>query len=93
MTRVYLRRHFHYESMIGGTFKRLGEYLDACCLINAGSNGGCPAWPQCRDWWDNQCKVAYPDLPPTEIEAIIEGFEEVREVWLEGSPPISSRAN
>jgi hypothetical protein len=79
--------------MIGTTFKKLGEYLDTCCLVNAGTEGGCPAWPQCRDWWDNQCKVAYPDLSSTEIDAIIEGFEELREGWLKESLPMSSRVN
>jgi hypothetical protein len=93
MRRVYLRKNFHYESMIGTTFKGLGDYLDACCSMNATNDNGCPAWTQCREWWDNQCKVAYPDLPPTEIRTIIEKFKEAREEWLGGLPSVSPGPN
>lgn len=93
MRRVYLRRHFHYESMIGTTFKKLGDHLDTCCLMNTNNGGFCPARMQCRDWWDNQCKVAYPDLALTEIEEIIREFEESRVKWLRQSRSLSSGAN
>jgi hypothetical protein len=81
MGRVYLKKNFHYESMLGTTFNKLGQYLDACCLINAYTDDGCPVSPQCRDWWDNQCKAAYSDLPPSEIEAIIAEFDQARQGW------------
>ncbi len=93
MRRVYLRRNFHYESMIGTTFKNLGAHLDACCLMNTNNGGFCPARTQCRDWWDDQCKVACPDLTPPEIEGIIREFEGSRVKWLRQSRSLSSGTN
>lgn len=82
MRRVYLRKNFHYESMIGTTFKRLGTHFDTCCLASSGYGGSCTARTQCREWWDNQCKVARGDLGPAEIEELIREFETLRAAWL-----------
>jgi hypothetical protein len=93
MRRVYLRKNFHYESMIGTTFKRLGAHLDTCCLANSGYGGCCPARTQCREWWDNQCKVARGDLGPAEIEGLIWEFERLRAAWLRQSSSLSRGNN
>jgi hypothetical protein len=93
MKRVYLRRNFHYESMIGATFKRLGTHLDACCLANSSYGGCCAVRTQCREWWDNQCKIASADLSPGEMAALILEFENLRSDWLRQSPVASPGNN
>ncbi len=93
MKRVYLRRNFHYESMIGTTFKRLGTHLDACCLANTSYGSCCPARTQCREWWDNQCKIAHADLSPAEMAGLIRQFERLRADWLRQSHFVSRRNN
>jgi hypothetical protein len=93
MKRVYLRRNFHYESMIGTTFKRLGAHLDACCLANTSCGGCCAVRTQCREWWDNQCKIARADLSPAEMAGLIQEFETLRDDWLRRSTSVSRGNN
>lgn len=93
MKRVYLRKNFHYESMIGTTFKSLGAHLDTCCLANTSYGGCCVARTQCREWWDNQCKVARGDLGPAEIEELIREFERLRAAWLRQLSSLSRGIN
>jgi hypothetical protein len=90
MKRAYPQRDFHYESMIGTAFKRFGDHLNACCLMNAAIADGCPASLQCREWWDNLCNMTTREPDMAEINTVIEEFEEARQEWLEALLPVLS---
>lgn len=80
---AYRQRDFHYESMMGTTFKRLTDHLHKCCLMNADIRNGCPASVQCREWWDNFCNMTTREPDMAEINTVIEEFEDARQEWLE----------
>ncbi len=75
-------KKWNRDRPLGEVFTGLAQYLDACCLANSADGDGCHMWRQCRNWWDEHCIGAYPDLTLSEMTGLLASFEKARVRWM-----------